>query len=56
MIMPCLEVQITRVDIFKQIAETNKKVSVYFILTVAGKMQLVGGNLTIWHYYIMHFS
>ena len=34
-------VQITRVDIFKQIAETNKEGSVYFILAVAGKMQLV---------------
>ena len=34
-------VQITRVDIFKQIAETNKEGSAYFILAVAGKMQLV---------------
>ena len=34
-------VQITHVDIFKQIAETNKEGSVYFILAVAGKTQLV---------------
>ena len=34
-------VQITWVDIFKQIAQTYKEGSVYFILAVAGKMQLV---------------
>ena len=35
-------VQITRVD-----AETNKKGPVYFILAVAGKMQLVTTNFVV---------